>query len=84
LAWTIEYKSGVQTQLKRLDKSVARRIVDLLEKRLALRDNPRTLGAALTGSDLDDYRIIADIQDKKLTILAVRIGNRRDVYQHHK
>jgi hypothetical protein len=28
-----------------------------------------------------DYRIIADIQDGKLIILVVRVGNRREVYR---
>jgi len=28
-----------------------------------------------------DYRVIADLQDSKVTVLVVRIGNRREVYR---
>jgi mRNA interferase RelE/StbE len=50
---------------------------------------PRAIGEALKGAKLGelwkyrvgDYRIIADIQDRAVVILVVRIGNRRDVYK---
>ena len=52
---------------------------------------PRSIGEALKGSALGefwkyrvgDYRIISSIQDDIVTILVVRIGNRRDVYRKH-
>ena len=60
-----------------------------LDERLAVAVNPRTLGATLTGPRLGayckyrvcDYRIICDIQDETITILVVKIGNRREVYR---
>jgi mRNA-degrading endonuclease RelE of RelBE toxin-antitoxin system len=30
-----------------------------------------------------DYRVIASIQEQILSILVVRIGNRRDLYRKH-
>jgi mRNA interferase RelE/StbE len=52
-------------------------------------DDPRRIGAALTGSTLGnywkyrvgDYRIIADIQDRRLCVQVVRLGNRREIYR---
>ena len=52
-------------------------------------ENPRSIGQALAGSKLGDYwkyrvadyRIIADIQDGKLIVMVVRVGNRREVYR---
>jgi mRNA interferase RelE/StbE len=52
-------------------------------------DDPRSIGEALKSSKLvafwkyrvGDFRIIADIQDNRLLILVVRIGNRREVYR---
>ncbi len=52
-------------------------------------DDPRSLGEALKGSELGefwkyrvgDYRIVASLEDQKLTIYVVRIVNRRDVYR---
>jgi mRNA interferase RelE/StbE len=28
-----------------------------------------------------DYRVVADIQDRTVTVLVVRIGHRREVYR---
>jgi mRNA interferase RelE/StbE len=68
---------------------VARRILRFLHDRLAPLDDPRSLGEALRGSRLGafwkyrvgDYRIIAAIEDDRLVVLIVRIGNRRSVYR---
>ncbi len=59
-----------------------------MDERLANLDDPRTLGHALTGSRLGelwryrvgDYRVVARIEDKLLTVLVVQIGHRREVY----
>jgi mRNA interferase RelE/StbE len=86
LAWTIEYAESVRKQLRKLDKSDARRIVDFMDQRAAS-DDPRRLGKALKGplGDLwcyrvGDFRVICEIQDGVLTVLVLQIGNRREVY----
>jgi mRNA interferase RelE/StbE len=88
LAWTIEYAETAKKQLRKLDRAAARRIVDFMDERVATKDDPRALGKALKGplGDLwryrvGDYRVICDIQDKVLTVLVLRVGNRRDVYR---
>ena len=89
LAWLIEFDKEAEKELKKLDKPIARRILKFLRERVAILDNPRTVGAALTGSELGDYwkyragdyRIVADIQDSRVCVQVVRIGNRRDVYR---
>jgi mRNA interferase RelE/StbE len=88
LAWTIEYAKTARDQLRKLDKAVARRIVEFIEKRVALRDNPREIGKALSGplGDLWSYRVgdcrvLCDIRDGVLTILVLQVGNRREVYR---
>ncbi len=88
MAWTIDYTDTAKTQLRKLDKPVARRIVDYMDERIAGQSNPRSTGKALSGplGDLwryrvGDYRVICDIQDGTLRILVVQIGNRRDIYR---
>jgi mRNA interferase RelE/StbE len=88
LAWTIEYAETAKRQLRKLDKVVARRIVDFMDKRVAPNDDARALGKALKGSLGDlwryrvgDYRVLCNIQDGVLTVLVLQIGNRRDVYR---
>jgi mRNA interferase RelE/StbE len=65
------------------------RIVKFLRERVAVLDNPRSIGEMLVGSTLGDfwkyrvgdYRFIVDIQDTRVCVLVVRIGNRREVYR---
>jgi mRNA interferase RelE/StbE len=89
MASTIEFSPVAQKELKKLDSQTAKRILKFLHGRIARLDNPRLIGEALTGSELGNYwkyrvgdwRIIAEIQDKALRIIVVRIGNRREVYK---
>ena len=87
LTWTIEYTASARTQLRKLDKQMARRIVDYMTERVAGLEDPRNLGKALTGplGELWRYRIgncrvICDIQDDALLVLVVRVGSRDKVY----
>lgn len=88
MAWTIEYADTALKQLRKLDKTVARRIADFIDNRIVAGADPRALGKALKGplGDLwryrvGDYRIICDIQDRVLTVLVLQIGNRRELYR---
>ena len=89
MTWKIKFDPAAERELKKLDKPVARRILKFLLERVAQSDNPRVLGAALTGSKLGDfwkyrigkYRVIATIEDDVLTILVLKVAKRSDVYQ---
>jgi mRNA interferase RelE/StbE len=88
LAWTIEYTETSRKQLKKLDKQIAKRILDYMDARVSGSKNPRSSGKVLVGSlgglwryRVGDYRIICDIQDNALRVLVVKIGNRGDVYR---
>jgi mRNA interferase RelE/StbE len=88
LAWTIEYTQAADRQLRKLDKSSSRRIVDYLRNRVACLEDPRSIGKALHGPlgdfwryRIGDYRIICELQDQQLRVLVVRLGDRKDVYR---
>jgi len=88
LVWTIDYSDTAKTQLRKLDKQTARRILDFMNERVIVRDDPRSTGKALTGPlgglwsyRVGDYRVICEINDGSLRILVVQIGNRREVYR---
>ncbi len=89
MAWLIELEKEAEKELRKLDGQVARRIVKFLRERVAPLKNPRSIGEALTGSTLGDYwkyrvgdyRIIADIQDARVCVQVVRLGNRREIYR---
>ena len=89
MAWRIELSALGQKNIRQLDTQNRQRVLKFLSERIAMLEDPRSLGEALKGSKLGnfwkyrigDYRIIADIQDGAVCILVVRVGNRRDVYR---
>jgi mRNA interferase RelE/StbE len=89
LARTIDYTETARKQLRKLDQQTARRIVDFMDERIAAQEDPRSVGKALTGPMLGAYwryrvgdcRIICDIQDGALCVLAIEVGDRREVYR---
>jgi mRNA interferase RelE/StbE len=89
MPWKIEFTPEAQRNLDRLDKQVAGRIAKFIVERIAALEDPRSLGEALHGPDLKkywkyrvgDYRVIAKIEDARVRIIVVRIGNRREVYR---
>ena len=88
MAWTIEFLPEAAKELKKLDRSVTARIVKTLEQRIAILDDPRTLGSALVGEHagywrwrIGEYRVVARIEDARVLILAVRVAHRREVYR---
>ncbi len=89
MAWKVDLDPAAERELGKIDPQTARRILAFLHGRVAQIDDPRSIGEALKGSKLgafwkyrvDDYRIIASIENCALCMLVVRIGNRRDVYR---
>ena len=88
MAWRIEYTDTARTQLRRLDRDTARRIINYMDERVAVLDAPRSVGQALTGPlgglwryRVGDCRVICDIQDDALRVLVLRVGRRDRVYR---
>lgn len=89
MAWRIEFEDAAMKELAKLDKQVARRILSFLRERVAVLDDPRSVGEALKGSRLGefreyrvgDYRIITNIEDGVMRIFVLKVGNRREVYK---
>lgn len=89
LAWRIEFDDAALKELAKLDKPTARRILAFLRERVAVLDDPRSVGEALKGSKLGafwkyrvgDYRVIVNIEDGAVRILVLKVGNRREIYR---
>ena len=88
MVWTIEVLPAAAKELRKLDRAAAARIIQTLEQRIATLDDPRSIGSALVGEHvgywrwrIGDYRVIARIEDERITILVVRVAHRREVYQ---
>ena len=88
MAWTIEFVPEAAKELKKLGRPEAARIVRTLEQRVAVLENPRTIGAPLKGEHdgywrwrIGNYRVIARIEDAQILILVVRVAHRREAYR---
>ena len=89
MAWQIEFDPAALKELTKLDKPVARRIVQFLREHVASLEDPRSLGEALRGDQLGafwkyrlgDYRVVAEIVDSRIVIIVLRVGHRREVYR---
>jgi len=88
VSWKIEYDPDASKDLRKIDRSIQREILDYMERRIANADDPRQFGKPLRGSKfglwryrLRDYRIVCQLQDKRLVVLVVSIGHRSTIYE---
>jgi len=88
LAWTIEYDPGALKDLKKLDRQIQREILDYMDERVARAKDPRDFGKPLRASRFGlwryrvrDYRIICELQERRLVVLVVAVGHRSTVYE---
>jgi len=85
--WTLVFSREADKQLEKLDRGISRMIVAWLMKNIHHCDNPRLHGKALTENRrgqwryrVGNYRVLCEIQDDTLVVLAISIGHRRDIY----
>lgn len=89
MAWTVEIGDFAENQLLKLDKPVRERILDYLNDRIEGCKNPRHFGDPLKGDKaglwryrVGDYRVICEIQEQRIVVLALSIGHRREIYKN--
>ncbi|WP_131764816.1 type II toxin-antitoxin system RelE family toxin [Candidatus Protofrankia californiensis] len=85
MRYTVSIAPGAFRQLRKLAPTARRRVQAVID---LLADDPRPPAARqLVGGTGEwrvrtgDYRIVYDIQDEELIVLAVAVGHRRDVYR---
>jgi len=88
MPWRIRWEKRALKDMVAFSPRDRERISRYLLERIADRDDPRDVGAALVGPQsgywkyrVGDYRIIASIMDTEVTVIVVRVGNRREVYR---
>lgn len=84
--WRLEYDPEVVRWLRKADPQVAKRIRDALTAVVRTGD-PRARGKPLRGRlaglwryRIGDYRVICDIQEARLVVLALEAGKRDHIY----
>lgn len=88
MSWTVKFNNIAEKQLKKLDRPVQHKIVTYLEDRLEGCKDPKHFGEPLKGNKaglwryrIGDYRIICEIYDDELIVLALAIGHRKEIYK---
>lgn len=87
MTYSVVFTENARKQLKKLDRYTNSIIIAWIEKNLVGCTNPRLHGKPLVGNHagkwryrIGDYRLICEIHDDELVILALTVGHRRDIY----
>ena len=87
MEYRIMIPDNVNKKILKFDKNTRKLLYDYISKNLKNTENPRLHGKALTGNlkglwryRIMDYRLIVDIQDEQLIIVAVDFNHRRKIY----
>lgn len=85
--WRLGFSKKADKQLSKLNPGVSKVIVSWLLKHLDGCEDPRRFGKPLKGDKsgiwryrIGDYRVLCDIRDDELLVLAIEVGHRRSVY----
>ena len=86
--YCLETTSRFDREFKKLDRYTQKMLKSWIVSNLVGCDDPRKAGKALAGNlkglwryRIGDYRLICEIRDKELIILALSVGHRKDVYR---
>jgi mRNA interferase RelE/StbE len=86
--YDVELSERFKKEFRKLDKYTQKIIRAWINKNLVDCDDPRQHGKGLTANRsgqwryrIGDYRLICQINDNELIILALSVGHRRDVYE---
>jgi len=87
--WSLEFAEKAAKDFKKLDNETSRKVRNFIDHKLLSTENPRLFGKALVGNlkefwryRIGDYRLICEIIDHKMLIIAVKIDHRSKVYKN--
>ena len=86
--YKVETTSRFDREFRKLDRYTQKMIAAWIDKNLEGCDDPRVHGKGLTANRsgqwryrIGDYRLICEIEDNRLVILALTVGHRSEVYE---
>lgn len=86
--YRVEVSERFKKEFRKLDKYTQKMLRTWINKNLVDCMNPRQHGKGLTANRsgqwryrIGDYRLICEINDNALIILALSVGHRREVYK---
>ena len=88
MSYRVETTARFDKEFKKLDRYTQKMVKAWVEKNLVGCNDPRAHGKGLSANRsgqwryrIGDYRLICQIEDEKLIILALTVGRRSDIYK---
>ncbi|CAI3266236.1 type II toxin-antitoxin system RelE/ParE family toxin [Enterococcus cecorum] len=85
--YNVALSERFKKEFRKLDKYTQKMIRGWIDKNLVGTSNPRIHGKSLTANRsgqwryrIGDYRLICQIEDNELIILALTVGHQREIY----
>ncbi|CAI3411622.1 type II toxin-antitoxin system RelE family toxin [Enterococcus cecorum] len=85
--YNVALSERFKKEFRKLDKYTQKMIRGWIDKNLVGTSNPRIHGKGLTANRsgqwryrIGDYRLICQIEDNELIILALTVGHQREIY----
>lgn len=87
MRYSVKTTPKFDKEFRKLDRYTQKMLKSWIEKNLIGCENPRNHGKGFVSNRsgqwryrIGDYRLICQIQDNELVILALSVGHRREVY----
>ena len=88
MTWKVEWDDKARRELRKLNRSTQGDILRYFREKIMVDDDPRRFGKALRHElhglwryRIGDYRVVCQIQDEHLIVLALSVGHRRNIYR---
>jgi mRNA interferase RelE/StbE len=88
VSWQVAITQTAARQIKKLGRTAQISILRFLRDRIEPCDDSRQWGKPLRGEKpglwryrVGDYRLICDIQDEKITVVVLEVGDCKNIYR---
>lgn len=88
MSWRLEYSKKALRQLRKMDPRQRAIVLLWMDKNIDGCDDPRIHGKGLTANRsgqwryrIGAYRVLCELNDEELVVLAIEIGHRSVVYE---
>lgn len=88
MTYRLVITADVKKKIKKMDKHLGLMLARNMKSKLDDIEDPRSIGKALQGEykglwryRIGSYRVICEIRDYELIVLAIDVGHRKDIYR---
>lgn len=88
MIYSLVITADVKKKIKKMDKHLGLMLARNMKSKLDDIEDPRSIGKALQGEykglwryRIGSYRVICEIRDYELIVLAIDVGHRKEVYR---